>query len=1752
MESVSSYTDQTPYSLYIPYVPTDRDVEVFHQCFVGRHDVYAKRVKSGGYIPIRHDLLRDSQPIRDHISGKILMGSYFLQRSGYTNTIGVDFDGKNGNPFEEMARLKDWLIDYQIFPLMNYSQSGKGCHLRVIFSDFHPASLLRDWMHRSIENAEVLHTSEGGTFDRIFPSQDRLSNNPNAIGNQLACPINAERAETTGGTRLIDPSTWKPIPFGKQTFDYLHRYADGCLVSSWRLHQMIHEMKDNGSWDKDDWSVGRNHYFTTLANLEDYTNMTGEMSASLGNAKEIPIELLSLTFQCCPTLRKTLENRLSYQSWVGTATNLLPLDNATVLNQKGNQLVRPGEKLFLSLSSLDVSKINGRQARYQKGKAQSMYHGLKTNDYHPMNCSTMMEGGGGNCECCGEDGRCTLFCTSREKGAKSPIAALRVIGNVLRRNDPDERANLGEKLLKQAAKVSDDARANECRPGTLHEYDGLFAFEKAKSIPILKYFYRPYEEPEYIQDLINRLFFEEDSGYASLKTSANSRELQESRNRRWQARKRNKDTLLEDGFKRREELKRRYAEIYKRAQESADKNIIQVIFNEQTLENALRPKKGEKNVDLHYESLLMASHCAVDEESTDTRDVSVKYYGTEDMSYAQLRDDLMALSRCTSKGKVNRGFDRIIKEYSADMPSEEIEVGATVEKSFEIANKKLRDKMFEVAKEILKKYKDDPSQEKSYLIKATPGLGKTYIAIKIITWLAEKGYHVGLCMPDRNMVYQAKQRIEEQYPYNYNITASFGRHEGFEINVKKTDGTFETVNISANCSECPQCEAAARKGLSPAQVVCPQCEKFPHFKDENGCTPSISQWCDYWVNDYRAKGWLTSELAEGKGRIVVCTHAKALHELAYSTGFSLDYLFIDEDMSKTALQSHWIHRKYFTGFTAGGARGELLSLLYGAAGLIDGIQKNSEKNLANFTALNSKNLRYIKKNIVIRSKDSDYEARRVTGKALVLLLIETQKQIWANGSDAYRLNYVKALLKRAIAERPKVEKGELLYMDQEEIDKVPDEKEYLLYGELLKVIDDYNNGRERTYSCSLQWRAQWEKDFSKRYCMPWRYKVHFVQRIDNKKGPAQIYLDAYGKEEIIQSLTGKMPVAYEVLCRASDNVHITHLDINTSQRALEKDLEKILKHGVYPHLCKSAFSGKKYLIVSNKRFEERIFNYINEQRWEEKFGIEFAFKYFYSGRGDDNYFDFSSVIILGSSYCNPAEMEDMANAIFYDQEPISTDMVIDKKTGLRRYKDERMQLMHESLELDEIMQMMFRHRPANKTGFASPRKDILIINNMGITGKVKKSLQGAHYKRQTTLNNYRVQRSRMENLKSVLRACVEKYDCLIPELSVLADWGVESTFRILENESVYLMNNFPYTTRMCRDQADIALTKNQYMTNLRKTFSEVKRQREYKNDGKSYFDDKGNYIPGDGRPMEEPLEENLTMIEGQMTLLCGDLLKALMLMRVIHLGMKDADHRTGENPEWFDKKEASKAVIEVCDLLKMTLCGENHYDPLVTWDRFFGAVRDEEGNMAKLPVGIRNCVVAGYNALYAELIKSKLSEKKRKRQLAQYLNYSYKMVSFAYESYTRMGLEIEYKTVLTHPIFKKIDVDKIDKENEFYNIEVFFKKIPPSEISWMTPQLKEMYDLINARRGFIAPRNITKIRYTFPKLPWKEPFKKEMEEQYDDLLNRAKKEVAEVDKMEWFAVEKPFKPLPEDYGGIFLFYNGLPFFDPWTEPIERS
>jgi hypothetical protein len=314
-----------------------------------------------------------------HMAGEVMLGAYPIMSNGECNWIAADFDGNNGNAFDEAYKLVEALREYDITPLCNTSQSGKGVHVRVVFGDPKRSEnqigvksyLARRFMNYFIDMSGVRTVKQGGAFDRLFPSQDRLETS-RSIGNQIAMPFHLKAAQERKGTMLLDRQ-FKVVPLGEETWDEIELYEPLEVLD---LLDLLLDLSIDIDEPK-----------------EEKTRRPLEQERVKLNEHELMFML-----ENCEFIWHAVSDFLSYDEWVFLAANLAAFDHLG------------GREAFHKISNVD--------SRYNYEITDKKYDDI-LGRLSPTTCSRISEYW--QCPSLGLDGQCNKFRYYR-RGARAPAA----------------------------------------------------------------------------------------------------------------------------------------------------------------------------------------------------------------------------------------------------------------------------------------------------------------------------------------------------------------------------------------------------------------------------------------------------------------------------------------------------------------------------------------------------------------------------------------------------------------------------------------------------------------------------------------------------------------------------------------------------------------------------------------------------------------------------------------------------------------------------------------------------------------------------------------------------------------------------------------------------------------------------------------------------------------------------------------------------------------------------------------------------------------------------------------------------------------------------------------------------------------------------------------------------------------------------------------------------------------------------------
>lgn len=378
---------------------------LFRWFFTGRPGLYAKRLMGRDgkyrYMPIYEELTDDL--IKKHMRGQVMLGSYPILTDSTTNWAAADFDGHNGNAFEHARVFVNALKGYDIHPLCNVSQSGKGVHVRIIFVDprrtgsrpVH-AAVARRFMMKVVAQTELPHYRDGGAFDRVFPSQDYLRE-ADSIGNQIAMPFNKIAAEERGGSMLLDVG-FNRVPLS-DSWDFLAAYK---LIQPIDLFDAAQTMGET------------HHIFECVDADNNFLEGSRFDGVSRGSVYEQnkkskrTKEQLDFMVRACDFVQWTKHaSNLPYVLWFALASQLIVYD------------LVGGRGVFQAISSMDTACDDRGRPRYSPEKTDRQYDQALASMRASYSCERIAAEGW-RCRWLGEQGICTKFKGRDGRGARSP------------------------------------------------------------------------------------------------------------------------------------------------------------------------------------------------------------------------------------------------------------------------------------------------------------------------------------------------------------------------------------------------------------------------------------------------------------------------------------------------------------------------------------------------------------------------------------------------------------------------------------------------------------------------------------------------------------------------------------------------------------------------------------------------------------------------------------------------------------------------------------------------------------------------------------------------------------------------------------------------------------------------------------------------------------------------------------------------------------------------------------------------------------------------------------------------------------------------------------------------------------------------------------------------------------------------------------------------------------------------------------
>jgi superfamily II DNA or RNA helicase len=205
--------------------PVQDKLALYRDRFQGRPDVYAvrwenTRTGAAGWKPVvaggwrkgtdRRTAVRlplTADVVASHLVGDQFIGLYPLFVDNTCRFLVADFDGQTAM-LDALAYIKAARAN-AVPAALELSQSGRGAHVWVFFTDAIPAVVARSVGTVLLHEAMVLRDSmDLRSYDRLFPSQDVLPEG--GFGNLIAAPLQGSRRRENGLTTFLDLATLEP------------------------------------------------------------------------------------------------------------------------------------------------------------------------------------------------------------------------------------------------------------------------------------------------------------------------------------------------------------------------------------------------------------------------------------------------------------------------------------------------------------------------------------------------------------------------------------------------------------------------------------------------------------------------------------------------------------------------------------------------------------------------------------------------------------------------------------------------------------------------------------------------------------------------------------------------------------------------------------------------------------------------------------------------------------------------------------------------------------------------------------------------------------------------------------------------------------------------------------------------------------------------------------------------------------------------------------------------------------------------------------------------------------------------------------------------------------------------------------------------------------------------------------------------------------------------------------------------------
>ena len=271
-------------------------------------------------FPIRPGHLDDKE-IAAHVQGKHILGAVASDAESRTTVVGLDLDAHMAgqNPGRAAVQFVRTAQALDVPCIVHSSKSGKGAHIRTLFSESVPGFLARA-LYVAIVLAAGLSADKA--VDKVWPPVHGLG--------VLALPYNAQCANAAGGTLALNPNTMQPLPKEAQ----LSCVLDAHDMTRGEVEDVLRSM---GVFTEGQAALLAGQARATCANSDGTRVIKDGVD---GGVKHM--------LSTCEAVKRFQDEAtsVSYEFWFGMMTNFRPFIG--------------GKDLFTAISELDPKRFDQR------------------------------------------------------------------------------------------------------------------------------------------------------------------------------------------------------------------------------------------------------------------------------------------------------------------------------------------------------------------------------------------------------------------------------------------------------------------------------------------------------------------------------------------------------------------------------------------------------------------------------------------------------------------------------------------------------------------------------------------------------------------------------------------------------------------------------------------------------------------------------------------------------------------------------------------------------------------------------------------------------------------------------------------------------------------------------------------------------------------------------------------------------------------------------------------------------------------------------------------------------------------------------------------------------------------------------------------------------------------------------------------------------------------------------------------------